>query len=201
MGIITETGIVWNEWANSTMSTTSATTDVFTYWTTQWNSTGTTTDTTTNTIYRYWADEHNQVAMFHAHEMRQRERQQIRIERERNIWQQNEQSERQTRQVEARRKAKILLLENLDNEQVKDFQKGGFFFVKSPSGRLYRIREGRAINIDLMVGNSRSDVEKRLCGHPEIFCPNEDTMLAQKIYLEKLENDFLRIARTYEPLH
>jgi hypothetical protein len=200
MVVISGTGIVWDAWANSTTSTTSATTDVFTYWTTHWNSTGTTTNTTTDTIYRYWANE-NQVAMFQAHEMRQRERQQIRIERERNIWQQNEQSERQIRQVEARRKAKILLLENLDNEQVKDFQKGGFFFVKSPSGRLYRIREGRAINIDLMVGNSRSDVEKRLCGHPEIFCPNEDTMLAQKIYLEKLENDFLRIARTYEPLH
>ena len=189
---------IWHDWTGTTSTiTTSASTystDVFTYWVTD------STTTATDTIYTTWTNEYNQIATFRANEsLRTLERQ--RIEYERNLQLQKEYAEKQKKQLEARRKAKILLLEHLDMEQFKDFQKEGFFFVKSPSGRLYRIREGRSINIDLMKDNSRSEVEKRLCGHPEIMCPNEDTMLAQKIYLEKLENNFLGIARTYEPLH
>ena len=189
---------IWHDWTGTTSTiTTSASTystDVFTYWMTD------STTTATDTIYTTWTNEYNQIATFRANEsLRTLERQ--RIEYERNLQLQKEYAEKQKKQLEARRKAKILLLEHLDMEQFKDFQKEGFFFVKSPSGRLYRIREGRSINIDLMKDNSRSEVEKRLCGHPEIMCPNEDTMLAQKIYLEKLENNFLGIARTYEPLH
>ena len=189
---------IWHDWTGTTSTiTTSASTystDVFTYWVTDSTTTG------TDIIYTTWTNEYNQIATFRANEsLRTLEKQ--RIEYERNLQLQKEYAEKQKKQLEARRKAKILLLEHLDMEQFKDFQKEGFFFVKSPSGRLYRIREGRSINIDLMKDNSRSEVEKRLCGHPEIMCPNEDTMLAQKIYLEKLEKDFLGIARTYEPLH
>jgi hypothetical protein len=189
---------IWHDWTGTTSTITTGastySTDVFTYWVTDSTTTG------TDTIYTTWTNEYNQIATFRANELlRTVERQQI--EHERNLQLQKEFAEKQQKQLEARRKAKILLLENLDTEQFKDFQKEGFFFVKSPSGRLYRIREGRSINIDLMKDNSRSEVEKRLCGHPLIMCPNEDTMLAQKIYLEKLENDFLGIARSYEPLH
>ena len=188
---------IWHDWTGTSSTiTTDASTyspDIFTFWATD-------STNTTNGIYATWTDEYNHLATFRANEsLRTLERQ--RVEYERNLQSQKEFAEKLNRQVEARRKAKILLLEHLDMEQFKDFQKEGFFFVKSPSGRLYRIREGRSINIDLMKDNSRSEVEKRLCGHPEIMCPNEDTMLAQKIYLEKLENDFLGIARTYEPLH
>ena len=186
------TGIIWREWMG-TATTTTATNDVFTYWVTDSTTTG------TDTAYTYWTNEYNQLTTFRANELqRSLERQQL--EREQNLRLQKEFAEKKKKELEARRKAKILLLENLDMEQFKDFQKEGFFFVKSPTGRLYRIREGRSINIDLMKGNSRSDVEKRLCGHPEIFCPNEDTMLAQKIYLEHMEQEFLCLANQYDPI-
>ena len=186
------TGIIWRAWMG-TATTTTATNDVFTYWVTDSTTTG------TDTAYMYWTNEYNQLTTFRANELqRSLERQQL--EQERNLRLQKEFAEKKKKELEARRKAKILLLENLDMEQFKDFQKEGFFFVKSPTGRLYRIREGRSINIDLMKGNSRSDVEKRLCGHPEIFCPNEDTMLAQKIYLEHMEQEFLCLANQYDPI-
>lgn len=101
---------------------------------------------------------------------------------------------------QANDKAKIILVETLNNNQRRDFERHGHFFVKSPSGRLYRIREGRSINIDLMQGESRTKVQQRLCAHPDINCPNPDTMLVQKVMLENMEAEFLRIANQYDPV-
>jgi hypothetical protein len=193
---------IWSNWIGYTTSesTTSGssiiTTDYDPFHT--WVTDSTASTATTSVIYSYWIDEYqtaqiNRAKMLRLDVERQQRCQEL-VEQQRREFEQ-----RQQQQSSARRKAKILLLENLDQEQQKEFKKEGFFFVKSPSGRLYRIREGRSINIDLMKGNSRIEVEKRLCAHPEIACPNEDTMLAQKIYLEKMEQEFLRIARPYGP--
>lgn len=131
----------------------------------------------------------------------QREAEQQRIaENERRIAARERSARLAAEMQQANDKAKIILVETLNNNQRRDFEKHGHFFVQSPSGRLYRIREGRAINIDLMKGQSRTEVQQRLCAHPEINCPNPDTMLVQKVMLENMESEFLRIANKYEPV-
>lgn len=184
----TSAGTTWEQW---TTSTTAATTDIYTIWCDSTSATSTTFD--------YWIQEYSTIQTIRADQMQRA------IERQQQLEQQRQESERsfheqQKQKQQARRKAKVLLLENLNTQQIKEYNKEGHFFVVSPSGRLYRIREGRSINIDLMKGNSRIDVEKRLCAHPDILCPNEDTMLAQKLYLENMEQEFLRVANQYDPV-
>jgi hypothetical protein len=114
--------------------------------------------------------------------------------------QQRQYQQQKKERIEALNKSTLILTETLNQHQRQDFEKHGYFFVQSPSGRLYRIREGRAINIDLMKGQSKIVVEKRLCAHPAINCPNRDTMLIQKVMLEHQEAEFLRIANEYDPI-
>lgn len=194
MTIYVPSSTIWREWTSYTTTGTSATTtDIFSIWCDSTASTG------TSTVWADWVSEYTTIQIDRAEQLRHE------VERQQAMQQFRERAnleyvERQKKQLQAKRKAKMLLLENLDMEQFKDFHKEGHFFVKSPSGRLYRIREGRSINIDLMKGNSRIEVEKRLCAHPDVICPNEDTMLAQKIYLEHMEQQFLQIANQYDPV-
>lgn len=95
--------------------------------------------------------------------------------------------------LEAKVRARALLAENLSAAQRESLAKARHFIVHSPDGeRRYEINQGRAGNVYLL------DVEgkriKRLCIHPTISCPDEDTMLAQKLLLEADEERFLRVA-------
>ena len=178
------TAVIWSDWIDATTSTAS-TTDIYTNWLSQ-----STATSTSSTIFSYWLEHSttlNTATIPTAREHIAREMQRAR-------------EDRFVQKQQARKKAKILLLENLNEIQKNEFTKDGFFFVKSPSGRVYRLQEGRSINIDLMKGNSRIEVEKRLCAHPAIDCPNEDTMLAQKVFLEHMERDFLNVAKEYAPV-
>lgn len=91
-------------------------------------------------------------------------------------------------------KANKLLVDNLTDTQKLDYDKFGYFFVESLSGQKYRIRKGRQINIDVM---SQDKISRRICAHPIVSCPDEDTMLVQKIMLETSESAFLNIAKEY----
>ena len=193
----TSTGYIWNEWA-STASTTTATTEIYTKWISE--SLTITTNVISGYIYAQWVEEHETALQVRHETEQQRIRRLAEQERERQHYQQQRML-REVAENKANQAAKQLLVSALNKTQRMEYIKEGFFFVMSPSGALYRIREGRSINIDLMKGNSRTEVHKRLCAHPKIACPNGDTMLTQKIMLEHQEKDFLRIARTYEPLH
>ena len=98
----------------------------------------------------------------------------------------------QTARSAARQKARALLLSRLTPEQADHYSRLRFFYVRAPSGHRYRIRHGRARNVEHVddLGNRLAT----LCAHPAIDCPDEDTMLTQMLWLQSNEAQFLQVA-------
>jgi len=89
-----------------------------------------------------------------------------------------------------------LLKQNLAPSQRQQFDKYGFFDVVGGStGKRYRIRNGRQMNIEQLDKNGR-----RVCGwcfFPQGNLVAGDVMLAQKMALELYETEALNIANRY----
>lgn len=96
----------------------------------------------------------------------------------------------------AKGRAEVLLREALNPKQREQLKVHGFFDLEAvrPSGdrRIYRIRRGRSRNVQQITPDGQ--VLKTLCAHPVVDCPDADTMLAQKLWLETKEDEFLRLA-------
>lgn len=108
----------------------------------------------------------------------------------------------------AETKARILLFDNLTPRQQEDLKRIRAFFVEGSSGIRYRIRHGRAGNVDAI--DREGKIMYTLCAHPVEDLPDQDTMLAQKLMLEHDDLDFVRRAnrslrygpqQILEPLH
>lgn len=102
-----------------------------------------------------------------------------------------------TERAAARERAALLLNEALSEQQRLELADKGHFSLrvidsKTQEERLYRIRRGRSGNVDRVDASGR--VLNKFCIHPIIACPDEDTMLAQKLMLEHDEETFLRTA-------
>lgn len=86
-----------------------------------------------------------------------------------------------------------LLKEKLSPEQLKQYEKHAFFeVIGGKTGRRYRIRYGRSMNIDQLDKNGR-----RICGwcfFPRGNLVAGDVMLAQKMALELFEPEALKVA-------
>ena len=94
---------------------------------------------------------------------------------------------------EAQNKGIDLLKANLSPEQRAQYDKDKHFEVKGcDSGKRYRIRHGRQMNIDELDGKGK--VVGGWCFLPEGGLVAGDCMLAQKIALESFERDALKIA-------
>jgi hypothetical protein len=93
---------------------------------------------------------------------------------------------------EAAKRAKELLESHLDDAQKKDLAERGEFEVESQSGKRYAIKRGRAGNVFSLDEQRRKTA--KYCIHPEIDCPDEDTMLSQLCWLRWNEEEFLRTA-------
>ena len=93
----------------------------------------------------------------------------------------------------AEQRASTLLKEWLTREQCIQYQRLGYFEVRgSHSGKRYRIRPARQMNVDQLDERGRRvDV---LCFLPEKYVPVSDVMLAQKIMLENDEPAALGVA-------
>src|SRR4029077_3445516 len=89
-----------------------------------------------------------------------------------------------------------LLKENLAPAQRQQLEKDGFFDVIGGStGKRYRIRNGRQMNIEQLDKNGR-----RVCGwcfFPQGSLVAGDIMLGQKAAIELFESDALRIANRF----
>jgi hypothetical protein len=97
------------------------------------------------------------------------------------------------RRSEAHERGMRLLRENLTPSQRTQYDRYGYFeVVGGRTGKRYRIRHGRSMNIDQLDKNGR-----RVCGwcfFPEGNLVTGDVMLAQKVALELFEVDALKIA-------
>jgi hypothetical protein len=89
-----------------------------------------------------------------------------------------------------------LLKENLTAAQRRQYEKYGYFEVLGgKTGKRYRIRHGRQMNIEQLDRNGR-----RVCGwcfFPQGNLVSGDVMLGQKLALELFEGDALRIANRF----
>ena len=98
--------------------------------------------------------------------------------------------------AKARERAAKLLQETLTPKQREELAAKGHFTLETiaPTGerRVYRISRGRSHNIARVDDNGK--ILKTICAHPIEAVPDEDTMLAQKLWLETREEEFLRIA-------
>jgi hypothetical protein len=97
------------------------------------------------------------------------------------------------RRSEAHERGMRLLKENLTPSQLQQYSRYGYFeVIGGKTGKRYRIRHGRSMNIDQLDKNGR-----RVCGwcfFPEGNLVTGDVMLAQKVALELFEGDALKIA-------
>jgi hypothetical protein len=97
------------------------------------------------------------------------------------------------RRSEAERRAITLLKQWLSPEQRIQYEQNSCFEVAgSHTGKRYRIRSGRQVNIDEL--NAHGTRVAVLCFLPEGPLPVGDVMLAQKIALENDEPTALRAA-------
>jgi hypothetical protein len=176
-----DNGTVWADWVTSASATTctvqSSTGDVWTGWL------NCTTSSTTSTAYD-WTAWNAPLQLTQAQKDAQKAE---RLKREEDA------KKRAEERVAARERAKRLLLESLDEEQKKQYAKDKFFYVLSEKGdRRYRIKQGSHGNVELV--NPEGRVVHRYCAAPTGRVPEEDAMLAQKLFLELNEQDFLKVA-------
>ncbi len=97
------------------------------------------------------------------------------------------------RRSEAHERGMRLLKESLSPAQRQQYARYGYFeVIGGKTGKRYRIRHGRSMNIDQLDRNGR-----RVCGwcfFPEGNLVTGDVMLAQKTALELFEAEALKIA-------
>jgi hypothetical protein len=97
------------------------------------------------------------------------------------------------RRSEAHERGMRLLKQNLTPGQLQQYSRYGYFeVIGGKTGKRYRIRHGRSMNIDQLDKNGR-----RVCGwcfFPEGNLVTGDVMLAQKVALELYESDALKTA-------
>jgi hypothetical protein len=102
-------------------------------------------------------------------------------------------SQRHAAQKDARERAIQLLKQNLSSVQLEQYKRSGHFdVIGGDTGRRYRIRRGRQMNIELLDKNGRRSC--CLCFRPEGTLATADVMLAQKIALELFEVEALKVA-------
>jgi hypothetical protein len=98
------------------------------------------------------------------------------------------------RRREPEERARALLERWLSPAQLEQYRRHGYFdVIGGDSGRRYRVRQGRQMNIDELDGSGRPAAV--WCFLPQGCLPTGDVMLAQKIALENEEQIALAIAR------
>lgn len=169
--------VVWQGWnQNYTASTGSITTTNITYITdnvwTNWND-----------LYTSSGSASNQYVYYPNAEDERRLREQYRRENE-------------ERQVRAASRALRILKSVLSPEQARQYDEHQFFEVLAKNGTVrYILARGRSANVYRLDAEGKP--VKRFCVHPGIACPDEDTLLAQKLLLETNPAEFERLANVH----
>jgi hypothetical protein len=96
--------------------------------------------------------------------------------------------------VDAERVALQLLHDVLSPEQRAQYDRNGIFdVIGGQSGKRYRIRAGSQMNVEEL--NADGGSVRALCFVPKGGVPMGDILLAQKLALELMEEETLRVAR------
>jgi len=107
--------------------------------------------------------------------------------------------EQARRSQEIRARAEELLKQHLSEDQQQQFERDREFIVVGSRGTRYKIRENRgSVVANISVLKDDGSEGHRLCCHPRDCLPIADVMLAQKLWLESDEQQFLRVANYHE---
>jgi hypothetical protein len=97
--------------------------------------------------------------------------------------------------VDAEKVAFQLLHDVLSPEQRAQYGRNGIFdAIGGQSGKRYRIRAGSQMNVEEL--NADGCIVRALCFVPKGGLPMGDILLAQKLALELMEEETLRVARS-----
>lgn len=179
-------GAVWSGW-NGSWSNTAATNTAAAY---------TITVAANSYTWSGWNEDHHAVAESEAQRAARLEADRIERERRGRLDRATATERAEVRRV-AILKADKLLESVLSSVQRDQLKKLGGFVLRGQSGQLYRIRMGRSANVDVL--DAQGNVVDRLCAHPAMNVPDQDTMVAQKVMLECDEAVFLRMANRHGP--
>ncbi len=161
--------VIWNGWnADTVTSATPSVTINGTTWAT-WNS-----NSVTVTEYPMRAAETD-------------EQRRLREEQTRRWQEERAAAEREVRKAKLR--AKKLLVDHLNPQQREEYEKRGHFHLYTNKGRKYRIHQGTHGNVRLVDVTTDEELGS-YCSQPS-GVPDEDAMLAQKLYLEIDEDEFI----------
>jgi hypothetical protein len=185
---------IWTSWNNSITSTAATTADLV--WV-NWNSSNA---VTSGSVYQgnlaamqgYYAPSQDNRHLHYQRETPEQAQarvQQAAARREETLRIEGE-------RAKAREKAEKLLRENLSPKQLEELTQHNYFRLETvqPDGsrRFYRINRGRARNVKEIT--QEGIILRTLCAHPVEEVPDADTMLAQKLWLETMEEEFRQIA-------
>lgn len=96
----------------------------------------------------------------------------------------------------ARKRAKKLLVENLNEKQRRTLEKHGWFEVKV-GDRRFRIHNDRYQHNVFELDGAGAKL-REFCAHTSHACPQEDHVLAQKLMLEGCPEEFFAIANQWD---
>lgn len=92
-----------------------------------------------------------------------------------------------------KRKARQLLLSQLDEHQKRTFLKDGYFWFHA-HGYRWKMKNGRVKNIEQWQGSTKI---ADYCIHPSMGVPNEDTVAAQMLMIMYEYENFKNVANRY----
>jgi DNA-directed RNA polymerase subunit N (RpoN/RPB10) len=191
----------WLQW-NTTYSNTASTT-IWTDWNTThdtlWTGTGGNSTTLSNQVWINWNATTTSTLLIPAMNLATGapayiETPERRAAREsaNAVWREEEKVRKASRE-EAKRKATVLLLDHLTDEQRAEFQRNQTFTVMDKYGqRRYRVRRAIAGHVDEISAEGK--VLRNFCIHPSENVPEEDNMLIAKLMIEHDVDEFWRIA-------
>jgi hypothetical protein len=185
----TDSATTWTVWVMNDSSTSATTEGVWGNWTSG-------TNYTVTNVWVSWAGTTNgnyPVTAPYTPPLPETEEQRAAREERARLHREQQQA-REAECLVAQERAEQLLRDQLTIEQVAQLVQGNYFDVISESGKRYRVQRGRSKNVALLDGER---ITKRYCIHHDYDVPSPDVMLTQKLMLETMERDFLRIANVH----
>jgi hypothetical protein len=95
----------------------------------------------------------------------------------------------------AEQKARALLCRTISRDQARSYKKLGYLEVLGQNGLVYKVGASGYHNVTTEIDG----VLHRYCILPEVTLPKSDTVLAQKLWLERDTAGFLETANLIEP--
>lgn len=185
--------LVWSNWVASATSNITATNTVQDHVWSLWNSDAAFGGTTQLTYYPAFqvVEESKPLTAAEIRKQQALERQTRKLLEKQRRRQEREQRHQARLQRLANKRARWLLLCNLNKVQRSEYRKENHFHVITPGGHTYRVDYGKTGNVKLI---EEGHIRESLCIHPVEYVPYEDVMLGQKLLLDNNEEQFRRIA-------